>query len=201
MVRLLKIKNAQELLSYLRGLDRKSQIRISLGLSGSVIFLIFIFWPAWVGRLQIQNQIQGLRNAVASAEGRIRQEPKLLEEKKRLEGLVQEAHSHLLTESDTQRLIGILTGMSERSKTLLLASQPQPESQPIPAPWDQKYAVLSYVLAVEGNYHALAAFVSEIENYEKTLRVDEFSAASREEKPGILVGEIRLSSFFKREGG
>ena len=201
MTQLLKIKSGRELLNYLQGLDRKTQIRLGLALSGGVVFFLFIFGPAWVVRPQIQNQVRMLQNAVTSAQTQIRQESKLHEEKKQFEAFVQEAHSRLLTENDTQRLIGILTEMSERSKTVLLSSQPQTEAQPIPPPFNQQYAVLSYVLAVEGGYHALATFISEIENYSKMLRVDEFSVMPHEETPGVLTVEIRLSSFFKREGG
>ena len=201
MTPLLKVKSAQELLDYLRSLDRKSQLRLGLAIAGGVIFFLFIFWPAWIGRPQTQNRIQMLRNAISVAQTQIRQEPKLLEEKRELEAFVQAAHRGLLTENDTQGLTGILTEMSEKSHVSLLASQPQTETQAIPAPFDQRYAVMSFVLAVEGGYHALASFISEIENYPKTLRVNEFSTLPRDEKPGILVGEIRLSAFFKREGG
>jgi len=201
MDQLLTLKSGQEFLSYLRGLDRKSQIRLGLAATGGLIFLLFIFWPAWVVRPQVQNRIQVLRNAVLTAQAQIRLEPKLLEEKKELEAFVQGAHRRLLTENDTQRLTGILTEMSERRRMVLLSSQPQTKTQAIPAPFDQRYAVLSFELAVEGGYHALANFISEIEDYPKTLRVDEFSVTPREEKPGILVGGVRLSAFFKREGG
>lgn len=201
MVELLKIKSGQELLGYFRGLDRKSRIRLGFAFLGGLFFFGFIFWPAWIVRPQIQSQTQALRNAVFSAEAQIRQEPKLLEEKKRLEAFIRETHHRLLTENDTQQLTGILTEMSERSRMVLLSSQPQTETQAIPAPFNQRYAVLSFVLAVEGGYHALASFISEVENHPKTLRVDEFSTTPREESPGILVGEIRLSAFFKKEEG
>lgn len=201
MIPLLKVKSGQEFLGYLRSLDRRSQLRLGLAVAGGLLFFLFVFWPAWITRPQIQNRIQVLQNAVLAAQAQIRQEPKLLEEQKELEAFIQAAHRGLLTENDTQGLTGILTEMSEKSHMALLSSQPQTEIQAIPAPFDQKYAVLSFMLAVEGGYHALAGFISEVENYPKTLRVNEFSALPREEKPGVLVGEIRLSAFFKREGG
>lgn len=201
----------QEALDYLHRLDRKKKLRLLSGLGGGLLFLILIFWPAWIARPQIQGRIQLLRNQIEEAQAQVRLEPKLLEEQKRYETLIEKTQARLLTESESQGLLGILTEIGKKSRVTLLASQPQSETQKVPAPFAEKYVAYSYLITVEGGYHALATFVSEIENHAKLLRVDEFSVMPQEETPLIHLGEIRLSIFLmqgeegepnlKKEGG
>lgn len=191
--------NAKEIKESFRNLDRKTRLRILSGAAGALILIPFVLWPAWVGRWQNQLTIQQLRLKIDSARYQIQQEPKLREEEQAHESFVEEAQSHLFTESEIQRLLGLLTEMGQRSKVALLSSQPQPETAKIPESYQKKYQAQSYVIALEGGYHALATFVSEIENHSKILRVDEFSVSTREETPGTHVGEIRLSAFLKKE--
>ena len=191
--------DAKELKEFFRNLDRKTKLRILAGAGGALILVPFVLWPAWVGRWQNQMSIQQLRLKIDSARYQIQQEPKLREEERAHESFIEEARLRLFTESEIQRLLGLLTEIGQRSKVALLSSQPQPETVKISEPYQQKYQAHSYVIALEGGYHALATFVSEVENHSKILRVDEFSVSPREETPGMHLGEIRLSAFLKRE--
>ena len=117
------------------------------------------------------------------------------------EAFIKETKDRLFTEKEIQGLLGVLADLAQKSKVVLLSSQPQSTaSEEIPSPHDKKYHSLSYVLALEGGYHALSTFVSEVENYPKLIRVDDFSVTPREETPGVHGGELRLSVFQRREG-
>lgn len=188
-----------ELVDFFRQLDSPTKKKLVLFGGAAALVLPLIVWPAWVSRPHNQALMRELRLRTELARAQIQSEPKLIEEKKAFEAFVQEAYSRLFSEAEAQRLLGTLTEMGQRSKVAILSSQPQPDPVTIPAPFDRSYKALSYLIAVEGGYHAMAAFVSEIENYPKMLKVDELSITPREETPDNHVAEIRLSAFLKRE--
>ena len=192
--------SSEELLDRLKKMERKTQIKIGFTALGIVILIPFFVWPAWVMRFQNDAQIEDLKLRISSAKAQILLEPKLLEEKKNYEAFIANTYSRLFTEGETQRLLGILTELGRKSKVALLSSQPTTDTPvPIPAPFDVKYRVLSYQISVEGDYHALATFVSEIENYPKNLRVDQFSITPQADKPLVHNTEIRLSVFLRKD--
>lgn len=190
----------QEFLHYFKKMDRKTRLKIGLTVLGVIVLVPFFFWPAWVTRFQNDAQIDELKSRIASAKAQILLEPELLEEKKNYEAFIANTYSRLFTEGETQRLLGILTELGQKSKVALLSSQPTTDNLvPIPAPFDAKYRVLSYQISVEGDFHALATFVSEIENHPKNLRVDQFSITPQAEKPLAHNSEIRLSIFLRKD--
>ena len=194
------LPSGKEILKYFRQLDRKSQIRLGATSGLGIFFVFFIAWPAWVVRPQVESQIRGLRENLTLAESKIRLEPKILEEQRQYETFIQNAWGHLLTENEAQGLIGILNELGEKADVKLLSTQPQTDLPAVPDVFKGKYVATSYVLAVEGGFHALASFVSEIENYSKILRVDELSISPREEETGSLVGEVRVTAFLLKQG-
>lgn len=189
----------QELLNRLRKLDRKSQAKLLGGSIGALLSVIFIFWPAWIQRPQIGAQSKSLRGQIEAAQTQVAHEPQILEERKRYEDFIRETHARLLTEGEIQTLLGLLAEMAEKSEVTLTGTYPEKELEQIPPPFDKKYTPISYTLTIEGGYHALAAFVSQIENYAKNLRVDSLSINSVEDRPLIHQGEVRLSAFSLHE--
>ena len=189
----------KEIKNYFLKIDSKTRFKILAALVGALVLGPFVIYPAWVTRWQNQEKIRNLHQQIGFAKLQIQSEPKLLEEERVYESFIQETRTHLFTEGEIQRLLGILTEIGQRSKVALLSSQPQVNTPKIPDPFDKEYQAHSYVLTLEGGYHALAAFVSEIENYSKIIRVDQFLITEREETPGVQVGEIHLSVFLKKE--
>lgn len=167
--------------------------------AGGILLLVLFAWPAWMVRPQITQQIKGLRSNLTLAESKIKLEPKMKEEQQQCDLYIQEAEKRFLTESESQSLIGILTELGEKAGVTLLSTQPQTDVPAIPDPFKEKYIPVSYLLAAEGGFHAFAAFISDIENHAKILRVEEFSVTPREEKPTTLVGEIRLTAFLLKD--
>ncbi|GEM_PF-2367964 len=185
---------------YFKSLDRRARIQLIMLAVGLVLFIPFVAWPAWIVQPFLRLRLTELRERVQSAKVHIQQEPKLLAEKIAHETFIRETQGRLFTEKEVQGILGTLTQIGQKSKVTLLSSQPQAEShQAIPEPHNKKYQSLSYLLSVEGSYHALASFVSEIENYPQVIRVDDFSISPREETPETHLGELKLSVFLKRE--
>ncbi len=191
---LTKLKN--EVLNYLKKLDKKSRIKLGAGAAGVLLFFFVVFWPAWVLRPSIKGKIQNLRSSLIAAESKIHLEPKMIKEKKEYEAFLQNAASRFFTESEAQGLIGILTEIGEKNDVKLLSTQPEKDNGSFPEAYREKYIPLAYLVAVEGGFHSLGSFVSDIENYSKFLRVDELAVTPQEEVPHQLVGEIRVTGFL-----
>lgn len=187
--------------AYVSGLDRKTRLRfLALGV-GLFVFIPFVGWPAWVLRPLKQMQMKELSEKMVSAKIQIQQEPKMRAEQIAYETLVKETGARLFTEKEAEGLLGILADKAQKSKVVLLSSQPQSAShQEIPPPFDKKYQTFSYLLVLEGGFHSLASFVSEVESFPKVIRVDDFSVSPREETPAVLSGELKISVFQRREG-
>lgn len=201
MQKSLKELKLNDLVDFFRSLDKKGQIRLMGIVSGGLFFIFFIFWPAWFTRPVLQTQIQALKGQAEFAKAQVRLEPQLREEKKKYESFTQEIMSRLPTEGELQRFLGILSAIGEKSKVTILSSQPdeQGATKP-PKPFDEKYLSVAYVITVEGDYHSLATFVSEVENYSKVLHVDEISIAPQEENLEAHLCEIRISAYSLKQG-
>ena len=182
-----------------RRLSRAAKIRLAVILGGSFLFFIFFVWPAWIERPHLQGQVKSLRSSLVLAESKIKLEPNLVKEKEQYDAFIHETESRFLTEGEAQSLLGVLTEMADKSGVKLLSTQPQTDVPIIPDPFKDKYVPLTYLLAVEGGFHGLAAFISNVENYAKILRVEEFSAVPKEENPGALVGEVRLTAYLLKD--
>ncbi len=190
----------RDALNAFKKLDRKAKIKLVSWILGTVFFIIFILDPAWVQRPRIKREIKDLEGKIVSAERQIQLEPQLLADRKKYTAQIEKTMARLLTEGETQRLLGLLANIAEKSQMAVLSSQPQIDVEKIPDPFNQKYLPLSYLITLEGGYHELAHFVSIVESHPKILRVNEFSIEAQEDKPRFHVGEMRLSAFFLREG-
>lgn len=166
-----------------------------------VLFAVFVLWPAWIVRPQVTNQIRSMRSQIELGKVQVRSEPALLEEKRKLEAFCDQVRLMLWPAGEIEQLLGVLSKLAEKSHVSLVSSQPEEQvREPIPLPYGDRYASVSYVITVEGGYHAIAAFVSEMENYSKILRVDEVSILPQETTPHLHLGELRISAFSHREG-
>lgn len=194
---LTKVKN--DVLNHLQKLDKKERIKLGGAVMLGLLFIIFIFWPAWVLRPSVKGKIQGLKSSLAAAESKIRLEPKMLEEKKSHEAFLQNSISRFFTGPETQGLASVLTEMGEKNGVKLLSTQSEKDAGNIPGDYRDKYSALTYLVAVEGGFHSLGSFMSDIENYKKFLRVDELSVTPQEDAPKQLVGEIRVTGFLLKQ--
>ena len=194
---------SQEVLDFLRKLKPETRLRILSFVIGGAFSLIFVFWPAWVIRPQIQAEASGLLAQFRVAEAKIAQEPTLLKKREEEEAFIRSTQSRLLGDEGGERLVGILASIAEKSQVALVSTEPgeeQNDKQKLPPPFDKKYRKVSYLVTVEGGYHQLATFVGEVENYSQILRIDEFSVAPKEETPKTHLGQVLISAFTLRQG-
>jgi len=188
---------SQELIDYLKRIDRPTRLRLLFYFGGGLLFLVFILWPAWVLRPAVHAEVQQLKNQIRLGEARIGQEGQIRKEKEEKEAIVRGVRSKLLTEEEAERLVGILAGIAETSGVTLLSTEPEEEGarEGLPPYFEGKYRRFSYVVTIEGGYHPIAMFVSEMENHPKIFRISELSIMPKEETPKIHLGQIIITAF------
>ncbi|MBI4115826.1 MAG: type 4a pilus biogenesis protein PilO [Candidatus Omnitrophica bacterium] len=201
MVKLPPGFTVKDIVARFRKLDRKTKIRLLAICGGALLSIPFIFWPAWVGRIQLQGKITILRSQIELAKKQIAQEPKLLEEKKGYEITIKEVNSKLHTEKETHELLGFLDNLTEKTEVSILSSSPKENEIKLAEPFNERYGTVSYSLNLEGGYHQLGSFVSEIENNSKILRVNELSILPREEIPATHMIQMEIAAFYQKEQG
>ena len=191
----------KDITDFFHGLDRKSQIRLAVFTVGGLFLAVFILWPAWFARFQVENEILMLRSQIRTAQVKIAQIPKLAEEQKQHEAVVRECRSRLIKEGERESIVGIVAGIAKKSGVVLLSAEPQdlqdPGRKPSP-PFDAQYLKITYRVTVEGGYYSLAEFVKEIESHPKILRVEELSIIPKEQTPKVHLGQILVSAFALR---
>lgn len=192
--------SGREFLQYLRSFDQRQQRRYLLYVLGGVLLALFVVFPAWCQRPQVLTQISALRSQIVQGEVQIKNHPKLIEERQLYESFIKDVRSRLFRPDEREGLLGILAGMAKKSG-LSLTSTETGESQTPKEPLAGKYPTATYTITLEGGYHALADFVSEIENYPKSLVISRLSVTSRAESPGGLLGQLTVSAILSGEEG
>lgn len=192
--------SGRDLLMYFRGFDRRQQRKYLVCALGGLLLTVFVVFPAWFQRPQIQNQIAVLRAQIAQGEAQIKNHPKLIEERRLCENFIQDIRSRLFGPDEREGLLGVLAGMAKKSG-LSLTSTETGESKISKEPFAGEYPMVTYTVSFEGGFSPLADFVSEIENYSKPLVISRLSITSRAEQPGSLLGQLTVSAVLSREGG
>lgn len=194
--------NLQKIKEYFLRLDRKSRIQYLVYFFCGIFFIPFLFWPAWIQRPFLSSKLQNLRSQIRAAQNQIQLEPALLQQGKKYAEEIDFTQKRLFSHNELQGILGILSNLAERSHIKLVGSQPEEQKQSkIPTAYENKYVSASYIISVEGGYHSLATFVSEMENYRKILRIEELTISPQEGKSGVHLGEMRISAFSSQKAG
>lgn len=169
---------------------------------GLLVLVIFVIWPAWIQRPMLVGRMDSLRSQIQTAQNQVNLEAQLMKEKKEYEDEIQKTQARLFTHGELQGILSILSEIAEKAHVVLLSSQPEEEkNNRIPALNADRYESAAFIITVEGSYHALATFVSELENYKKLLRIEELIISPQEEKPTVHLSEIKISSFSSKGHG
>lgn len=197
----------QEILECLRKQDRRTRFRIIFGSAAGLFFAVFLVWPAWISRPQQTAQARAIRTQIQLAKVQIHQEPALFRQRKEEEDFIRGIHGNLLKEGESEKIVGILASLAEKSRVSLLGTEPLIEdqqgaeqNQSLPAPFNSDYRRITYLVTLEGGYHPLAEFVSNLENHPKIFRIEELSIVGREETPKVHLAQVMVSAFGLAEG-
>jgi hypothetical protein len=163
-----------DVIAMVKGVDKKTLIKIGAGAAGFLIVSIFFVWPAWITRLEVRQQVNDLKNQVTMTQNLLRRKPQLLQDKDKYIKFSQEVKSRMFQPGEASLLLGIVSKMAQESKVSIVSSNPKAFGVKFPPPFDVQYVASAYDFTVEGGFHEFGEFISKLENYSKVLRVQTF---------------------------
>ena len=196
----LKQMTSADVLALLKGIDKKTWIRIGAGIVGFLILLIFIVWPAWISRLEIRQQVKDLKNQVTLTQGLLKRKPQLLADKDKFNKFSFEVKSRMFEPGEASLLLGIVSKMAQESKVSIVSSSPKTFEGKFPPPFDTQYDASAYDFTVEGGFHDFGDFVSKLENYPKVLRIQSFHIAPQDKGSVKQIASVSLTAVASKQG-
>ncbi len=176
-----------QVLDYLKTVDKKTWIKIGIGVSIGTLLLIFVIYPAWIGRVGLKTQLEAVRGQVAQTNNLFRKKPELMSAKEQCIEFTQKSKEKLYTPSEASLLLGTISKMANDSGVSIVASKPRAADGKFPVPFDSLYESSYYDVTLEGGYHALGEFVSKIESNSKILRIQSLSFHPKEKEEDEAV--------------
>lgn len=184
----------KNILDFLKKVDKKTWIQISLGLVFGSLLVFFIIWPAWIKRVEIHSKIKALEGQIKTLEILSQKKAEWSKNKETYLQLIQATKGRLLEPGEAALLLGAISKLAKESRTSIIASQPKEFLDKFPPPFDLQYEARLYDFSLEGAYHDMGAFISRIESNPKLLRIQLFSLLPNEANPKSRAGSITLSA-------
>ena len=191
--------SAQEIIDFLKKVDKKTWIKVGLGVLAVIGTLIFIVWPAWFQRLEIRTKIKTIESQVKTLETLNKKKPEWLKNKSGYEKFIREVKQRIFMPGESSLLLGAISKIANESNVSIVASQPKEFNEKFPSPFDEQYEASLYDFVVEGSYHDLGNFAGRIESNPKILRFQRFHLKPNETNNKKHIGELSLSAVsFKK---
>ncbi len=189
-----------DILAFLKTVDKKTWIKVGIGAAVGAVLIAFFVYPAWIGRIEVKTQLEGVKAQVSQTNNLFRKKPELLKNKEECTQFIQTSKNSLYTPAEASLLLGTISKMANDSKVSIVASRPTPFEGKYPAPFDTLYESSLYNVTLEGGYHALGDFISRVEANSKILRIESLSFRPREEKEkdqskSGLLADITLAAI------
>ena len=199
MIKLNEITPAM-ILDYLKGVDKKTWIKVGVISFVALLFLIFIAYPAWIGRLEAKAQLDATTSQVAQTNNLFRRKPEFLSLKEECTKFVQSSKEKLYTPAEASLLLGAISKMANDSKVSIVASKPKPAEGKFPVPFDGLYESSLYDVTLEGGYHALGDFVSRVESNPKILRIQSLTIHPKDDNAQVRLADLTLAAISVKQG-
>jgi Tfp pilus assembly protein PilO len=183
----------------LKDIKKGDWVKIGIVTVLAAVFIVFIAWPAWMGRMDDKGRIMTMRGRITNFETLKRAKGKMMEERKNASEFIQKAKAKMLTASEASLMLGAISKLANEAGVTIIASSPRDSDRQFPPPYNQFYQATFYDVAVEGGYHQIGKFVQLIETNPKSLKIDRFHIAPKstdrkEGNSGVEVVEITISS-------
>lgn len=194
----------QDFVIFLKGIDKKTWIKIGgvAAVLGVVIFFFII--PAWITRGEVKAKVKGFDNQIATLNTLKIREPELKRNKEKTLQFIYSAKERLFEKGEVALLLGQVSKLAQESNVTIISSRPRPTEVTFPVPFDTQYESYQYDFSVEGGYHDIGTFISMIETYPKLLRVELFEVrlGKKDDESSKLVASLSLSAVaFKQKVG
>jgi len=189
-----------DFLMVLKSLDKKTWIQVVSGGLIAAVLGYFIIYPAWFKRA-------GMKSLIAVTEGQIiklqtlkRNERGWRDDKEKYLQYIHDVKQRLYLPGETALLLGKISKIAEQTGVSIVSSMPQDvASVQFPKPFDEKFKPELYDFVVEGGYHQLGQFISQIESSPKILRVENFRLSPLDDYRDRHMAKFTLSAVSLTE--
>jgi hypothetical protein len=189
-----------DVLEFIKGIDRKTWIKIAVGAVISLALLAVVVWPAWVTRVEVRQQAKDVKSQVTLTQSLLLRQPQLLQDKEKFLKFGVEVKGRMFEPGESSLLLGVVSKMAQDSKVSIVSSTPKPFSEKFPPPFDAQYEASAYDFTVEGGYHEIGEFVSRIENNAKVLRIQSFYITTQEKTADKHLASFTLTAVAAKKG-
>ena len=190
---------SQDILDFLKSVDKKTWIKIGIGVLIAAFLIFFIVWPAWFKRPAVRTQIQTFENQLRTVETLGKKKDAWEKDKKKYSEFIQNSKTRVYMPGETSLLLGAVSKLAKETHVSIISSQPQPYDEKLPPPYDQQYEGSMYIFSVEGNYHELANFIGKVESNPKVLRIKLFEIKPEEKNQKSHTADITLSAVSNKK--
>jgi hypothetical protein len=189
-----------DVLDLVKGIDRKTWIKIGIGAAASIVLLVVVIWPAWITRLEIRQQVKDVKSQVTMTQSLLLRQPQLLQDKDKFLKFGVEVKGRMFEPGESSLLLGVVSKMAQESKVSIVSSTPKPFGEKFPPPFDAQYEASAYDFTVEGGYHEMGEFVSRIENNAKVLRIQSYHVTPQEKTAEKHLASFTLTAVAAKKG-
>lgn len=162
-----------------------------------VVFIMICLAPAVKSNRELKAQCVDLQNNIIRSVKKIEDYPQLKKQIEEVEIYVSEYLGRLLEEGDKTRLIGDVSDIAKKCKVKIVSMKPRPYNYTFPDEFLAYIRPLSYELLLESGYHQFGGFINEIENFEVTLKVEEFHIEPTVEDEKLHTIKLILTTYAK----
>lgn len=188
-----------DILELLKGIDKKTWIKIGGGAAAVLVLIYFFVYPAWIERLTVKSQLEAVTAQVAQTNNLFRKKPELMRTKEESVKFTQSSKDRLYTPAEASLLLGTISKMANDSKVSIVASKPKPPEGKFPVPYDSLYESSLYEVTLEGGYHAVGDFVSRVESNPKILRIQSLNIHPKEESQDVHLVDVTLAAISVKQ--
>ncbi len=191
-----KIKTIKpaEIVALIKAWDRQTWIYIGMSIFAGILFLNFLFIPAWCKRPVLKQQSVDAEAQIFRLKGLNAKKPQMEAQKKEIQELVDGFQKKLFTHEEAVFVLGKISKIAQDAEVELLSSKPIEGTDVFPAPYAEKYEKFVYEISIEGSYHRIANFVSLLESNSQYFQIQSLGIEPQmePEKMGKHIAEIKL---------
>ena len=191
-----KIRNIKpdEIITFLKDVDRKTWIYIAAGFVAVILFMNFLFWPAWMKRPELKKQSVEAENQMIRLKALNTKKPQLEAQKKEIQALLDGFQKKLFSAEEAAFVLGKISKIAQDAEVELISSKPFEGVEVFPVPYSEKYKKYVYEISVEGDYHKIASFVSYLESNSQYFQIQSLGVIPQTgpEKVGKHIADLKL---------
>lgn len=184
-----------DLMKFIKGVDKKTWGIIAGGLVIAVLSWIFLIEPAWFARPRLRSQMQSMDDQMRQFRALEQKRVTWEETEKIFSQFIQDTKARIYSEEEAALLLGQISKIAKDSKVDIIGSKPKKESIKFPAPYQNLFEAYSCDFMLQGGYHSLGKFSAGVESYPRTLRIQIIHVVPGNENPDKHVAQFTVAAI------